>query len=255
MQIFLFLLPLLLAALLIFQAVSAAEVTGVTAAGALSKTLSCSPSNPPVATFAWAQISAASFQTDTPPSVGLQCTTACANFRLGTVKAQPAVNVTGATRYLCRFVNDNNMYSYGTWIPAQSSSGQSKCRAYVGNGTYSQPSSKGFDCGCCGTINKVGQPYSTGCNLVTRYVPKNSPCPEGTVWTPPAGAQICRAKLRNAVAGAAQVFGTITPQSPSSPPAQCKAGWRTASDWERLCYQINTYSGPPSPGCRKLLHF
>lgn len=101
-----------------------------------------------------------------------------------------------------------------------------------------------FFCGCCGTLNRKGRRYNTGCNIVTAFVAAGATCPADRPWTEPAGGQICT--VASPLIGAPSIFGTIV-----GTPATCAAPGGAGGAFQRLCYRINAYAGPPAPDCDK----
>lgn len=233
----------------------------------------CCAAEAPVTTFSWAQISIAGAQQNLPSRyylpINRSCKDACAGYNLAPVAADAL-----GTNALCRFTNPSTKeVIYGTWTPSfLPQEIRSACRGYsvaLGANVIAfeplypyQPST--YQCGCCGTINKIGRKFTTGCGDVIAYVPSNSKCPGQVAWTQPAGGQICRT-MGNVTRGQPTLFGTIVQtQLPVAPtnskaasgaqpvqPTQTRTGCAVpgapgglAATWSRVCYKITSYSGP-----------
>lgn len=203
-----------------------------------------------MATFAWAPVGASRFQL--PSTANDDCAVACNNFHLAPILTVNAANT--VTNRLCRFqyqnsagtvttlYGDEGTNDFGTGVDFVSCIANSAV-----DGKIVSAINPNFECACCGTINKEGKRYSTGCPTVTQFVASNTVCPGPTgTWTD-AGSQICRVP---GAGGAPDVFGSIVAATATTA-AQCRTPLAVApvATFDKLCYKINPYAGPPAPNC------
>lgn len=226
---------------------SAVEPT-VTSTGVLFNKFPCSQPDPLVPTVGWANI-----QVQPDDNLTAYCDKACGGYRLSTI-FNPATDLTRPRKELCRFQYKNSkgnttfIYGYFQAPTADALLPLSTCEAYssVDKINVSATQLDGFQCGCCGTINLVGFPWETGCSAVTRWVPRDQQCPAGMTWQLPAGQEICRMQAANP--RDAKIFGTIAPVGKTDR-RRCYIVNNPRRPWERLCYRITPYLGPPRPDC------